>query len=220
MSRRPGCGPPDSGCPGSRVLAALFRQGTHGGRGDIEGGDMPTDTPLRHGAPDLPEEFFLDGPVPDGEELLRRTVATVRRTSARSARIRLSLLVAATLVACAAFVGTGVAVGRLVGQPHVSIDENYYSTTDLSTGARLSATVTPDGAGTHLSLTVTGLPPGTPCRLTVIGRDGTRVANGSWRIPPDASGKPMDTNVWMAPDQMGEIDVATGAGPELVIRTR
>jgi hypothetical protein len=178
---------------------------------------MSTDTTLQHDTPDLPAEFYLDGPVPDGEELLRRTVAAVHKRSARSARLRVSLFVVAALVACAALAGTGLAVGRLIGGPHVSIAESYYSATDPGTGAKLAATVTPGEGGSHLTVTVTGLPQGTPCQLTVIGTNGTRVPGGGWRIPQDR--KPVTANVWMAPDQMAEIEVA--AGPlDLVVHTR
>jgi hypothetical protein len=170
---------------------------------------MPTDTGLRPDTGDWPEEFFLEGPVPDGADLLRRTVADVHRHSARSARLRGALLMVALVIAGVVLTGAGMAIGRAThGLPAF---RSPITAVDTRTGARLTASIGPADGGSAIALRVTGLPAGTDCRLTVVGRGGVRVDDGGWRTGPD----PMHMTVWLPPDQVTGIDVATDTGTEL-----
>jgi hypothetical protein len=170
---------------------------------------MPTDTSQQPDIDDWPEEFYLEGPVPDGEELLRRTMADVHRYSARSARLRAALLVLVVVVAGAMLAGAGMAIGRATHRPPVL--ESRIEAVDTRTGARLSGTIGADDGGSRIALLVSGLPPGTNCRLTVLGRGGVRVDDGSWRTGPD----PVRLSVWLPPDQVLGVDVTTDTGTEL-----
>lgn len=166
-----------------------------------------------------PEEFYLEGPVPDGEELLRRTVARVHKHSARSVRIRLALTATGVLVASAALTGTGIVVGRFLEGPAV-VAETVITGSDPRSGARLAVAMTPTDDGTRMDVTVTGLPVGTACQLTYVGTDGSRLShNGSWRIPPDAAHRPAHEHVWMTESQLAAVEVTTSTGTELVART-
>lgn len=175
---------------------------------------MPVDVPTQFSAADTPEELFLEGPVPDGEELLLRTVAEVRRRSARSARTRVALLTTAVLVACAALTGAGAILGRMLGGP-ASTAETSVTATDPRTGAHLAVALASADDGTTMDVTVTGLPVGTACQLTYVGKDGTRLTDGGgWRVPAD--GRPIRTHVWIPESDLAEIDVTTSVGAELV----
>jgi hypothetical protein len=176
---------------------------------------MPTQAQLEQTAKDWPPELYLDGPVPDGEELLQRTVAKVHRHSARSARIRIALFATAVVMAAAAFVGTGVVVGRLMPGPQLA--ERVVTATDPLSGAHLTVTMTSADDGTRMTVTVTGLPVGTVCHLTFIAKDGTRMPdNGSWRIPPDAADRPIQDHVWMAESDLAAIEVTTSTNARVV----
>lgn len=178
---------------------------------------MPTDARNRPSPGDLPDEFFLEGPVPDGEELLRRTVAKVRRQATRSARLRGVLLVAIIVLSGAVLTSAGMALGRwsddddgvpVVGAPIVaSVD-----------GAKLTATMALGDGGSYLTVVVTGVPIGTTCRLTIIGDDGTRTDGGSWGIGP--AHRPVETTAWMPPSGVAELDVVTSNGLELIAATK
>jgi hypothetical protein len=193
--------------------------GTHAQRGDPSSGDPHTgrrDEHVRGRAgrrrptDDWPSEFFLEGPAPGGEELLRRTVDTVRRQSARSARTRGWVLSATVVIACALLTGAGMAAGHWMTSVPVLVAEHPVVATDTLAGARMTATVWPADGGSLLDVTVTGLPVGTPCQLTVIGRNGVRVSGGSWRIGP--THPTISSSAWFPPDQVAAIDVTTGEG--------
>jgi hypothetical protein len=157
-----------------------------------------------------PEEFYLEGPVPGGEELLRRTVAKVHRHAKRTARTRGALLVLAAVISGVVLTGAGMAIGYsmrpgALAQPAiVAVDPRH--------GARLEATMSAAGGSTSLRLTVSGLPVGTACGLTVLSKDGTRFGNGSWRSGP----VPVAETVGLPPDRIAGIEVTTGNGVRLV----
>lgn len=163
---------------------------------------------------ELPEEFFLEGPVPDGEELLRRTVARVHRHSARSARLRGAMLLVAVLLVGAMVTGGGMALGRLMFTATTPVAERQLTATDPVTGAHLSATLVPADGGTYIETSVTGLPTGTECRLTVLGH-GVTAPDGSWRIGQDGGRKPVSESFWMPPDDITALLVATSNGVHL-----
>jgi hypothetical protein len=171
---------------------------------------MPTDADVRADTGEWPEEFYLDGPVPGGEELLRRTVAKVHRHSQRSARTRGALLVTAAVLTGVVLTGAGMAIGHSM-RP-VATAEPPIVAVDPLHGARLEATMSPAGGSTTLRLKLSGLPAGTECRLIVVDKDGTRFANGSWR----AGAVPVEETVWLPPDRIAGFEVATSTHADLV----
>lgn len=166
--------------------------------------------------PEAPEEFFLDGPMPDGEDLLRRTVAAVHRHAARSARLRVALLALGVVVAGALVMGSGMALGRWTDQP--TGGGNPVVATDSARGATLSATLARTDGGSRLSVTVTGLPVGTTCRLSVVDTTGDAWPDGSWRIGPGH--RAVTTTAWPAPREIAAVRVTTSAGVTLTASVR
>jgi hypothetical protein len=173
---------------------------------------MPTDARSRPGPGDLPEEFFLDGPVPGGNELLLRTVANVHRQATRSARLRMVLLVAVIVLSGAVLTSAGMVLGRWTDDDAVPLGDSPIVATDA--GARMLAAMAPGDGGSYLTVVVTGVPVGTTCRLTVIGKDGTKMDGGSWAIGP--AHRPIQTTTWIPPDQVAQLDVVTSTGLDLV----
>jgi hypothetical protein len=121
---------------------------------------------------------------------------------------------AGVLVACAAVVGAGVALGH-----HMNADivvAGQVQGTDRRTGAHMQATMTGTN-WTHLTVSMTGLPPSTACRLTVVGRDGSRVPGGSWQTSPDnGPGSPVSASASIPPNEVAEIEVRTGNGSDVI----
>jgi hypothetical protein len=169
---------------------------------------MPTD------APNWPDEFFLDGPVAGGEELLRRTVANVHRRSARAANVRLAMLVVAMVLAGAVLAMAGMTVGTWLGRMPPPLDRLVAS--DPATGTRLNVTITAVDGGSALVVVLTGPPAGTACWLMVVGTDGTVMLAGGWRIGRTPARHPVDLTAWLVPDQVARVEVFTGTGTELV----
>lgn len=161
---------------------------------------------------ELPEEFFLEGPVPDGDDLLARTVARVHRHSARTARVRVATAVAAVLVVGATVTGAGMALGHWMSDQTVAA----VTISDMRAGARMRAVLTPADGGTHVVMTVTGLPVGTRCRLTITDKAGDVVHNGSWQVGPDGGAKPITTTAWVPPDQIANVQVDTSDGVDMI----
>lgn len=175
---------------------------------------MPTDALSPPATEELPEEFFLEGPVPGGEELLRRTVARVHRQSARSARLRWAMLLVAVLLVGAMVTGGGMALGRMMFPATPPVAERQLTATDPASGAHMSATLVGVDGGTYIEVSVTGLPMGTTCRLTVFGHDIT-LHDGSWAIGPDGGRKPVPESAWMPPKDITALMVATSNGVHL-----
>jgi hypothetical protein len=178
---------------------------------------MPTDALSPPVLDELPEEFFLEGPVPDGGDLLLRTVARVHRHAARAARLRLALLVVAVVLAGAVVTGAGMVLGRSMYPSTPPVAERFVSATDPATHARLTAMLTSADGGTHIDISVTGLPAGTGCRLTVLG-DGITLPDGSWMIGPDGGRKPVAESAWMPPTDITGLMVTTSNGLHLHAR--
>ena len=167
---------------------------------------MPTDAE----GGNWPDEYFLDGPAPGGDELLNRALTRVRRTSTRSARLRGVLMLAALLLATGMLTSAGMAIGRWSSEsrlPQVA--------TDVSAGATLRVTMVPADGGSYLNVRVDGLPPGTDCRLTVTGKDGSRLADGSWQVGRQNRQPPIDISIWLPPADVSSVDVIAGTGAEL-----
>lgn len=172
---------------------------------------MPTDAQGRGGAGEWPEEYYLDGPVPGGDDLLLRTVAKVRRQSTRSARLRATLVVAGLVVLGLLLTSVGMAIGR--ASHATTAPRTHVTATDPATGARMDVTLVGTEGGTYVSVVLSHLPVGTACHLTLIGRRGGHVDGGSWQIGVDA--RPVGTTTLLRPTSVAEVDVTTSTGAHL-----
>ncbi|HEX3589416.1 MAG TPA: hypothetical protein VHV74_07275 [Pseudonocardiaceae bacterium] len=175
---------------------------------------MPTDAHGRDGAGDWPEEFFLEGPVPGGDDLLRRTVETVHRRSARSARLRAAMVVIGVVLVGLLLTSIGMAIGR--ASHAATAPRTEVVATDPATGARMEVTLAATVGGTSVTVTMTNLPIGTACHLTLIGKRGGHLDGGSWQVGPDAAQRPVGTTTLLRPSSVAEVQVTTSTGATLV----
>lgn len=149
----------------------------------------------------LPPEALLEGPPPDADLLLQRTLRqsrTLGAPQARAGRRRVATFAAAAaLVALVA--GVSGTVGYTMNAPQASTPvpsappaatapatevpgTRYASTVDAATGTRLTVSVQPAAGFVKVNAAVTGIPAGERCRLIVEGIDGNREIAGSWVI--------------------------------------
>ncbi|WP_236788871.1 anti-sigma factor [Amycolatopsis sp. GM8] len=177
----------------------------------------------------LPPEAMLDGPPPDADLLLQRTIRQVRKesTGARS-RTRAFAAVAAVVVAAAA-IGVGVVVGRttdgsappVAAPPPASAQPagtRFASGTDAATGARLTVGVTPAAGWVRVNASVTGIPAGQKCRVVVVGKDGTREQAGSWLVSDKGAkeGTNLDGSALIDPGNVASVLVENTDGKQFV----
>ncbi len=131
---------------------------------------------------ELPPEAALDGPPPNADHVLQRTLGTVHRERRQAVRRR-GRITALT----STFVVAGVlAGGVLLGQGLVaggSGDAVLRGTSPA--GAHLSVRVTDTEGGLRLVATVDGVRDGEACWLVVHTKDGRTFTAGSWRADRD-----------------------------------
>jgi anti-sigma factor RsiW len=180
---------------------------------------------------DLPPEAFLDGPPEDGDLLLQRTLRQVRTESARAARPRQLVAVAAAVVGLAVMVGAGFAIGKatapasVIAGPTVTVapptttvpGTRNLQATDPS-GAAMRVNLIPAAGWVRVHATVTGIPAGQKCRLLVISTSGTTEQAGSWLVSPKGAteGTPLDGAALIAPDQVASVVVENTDGKRFV----
>jgi anti-sigma factor RsiW len=169
---------------------------------------------------EIPPEAFLDGPPPDGDRLLQKTIAEVRvRGRRRTWRNRALAATGATLLAAVAL-GAGTLIGRETAPPPAVASTTPAArtgaATDPGTGAAMSVTVRPAVGWVRVSATVTGVPPGEQCRLFVVGRDGSREPAGSW-LSGGSGSTTVDGAALMAPALVAAVQAETYAGQILVV---
>ena len=127
---------------------------------------------------ELPPEAALDGPPPDADHVLQRTLGTVRQerrqADRRRGRIRAltSTFMVTGVLAGGVWLGHGLGVGG-------SGDAVLRGTSQA--GAQLSVRVTDTEGGLRLVATVDGVRDGEACWLVVHTRDGRTFTAGSWR---------------------------------------
>lgn len=124
---------------------------------------------------ELPPEAFLEGPPPDADLLLQRTLGTVRAERTRAVRRRGRLAAATTATLIAATLAGGV----YLGQDLVSDDAKLFEG-GTAGGARMSVQLANTDSGVRLVATVAGLADGERCWLLVHTRDGRTITAGSW----------------------------------------
>lgn len=177
---------------------------------------------------DIPPELFLDGPDLDDDLLVQRTLRRARAEAA-SRRTGRAFLVGAAAVAVLVFaIGGGFAVGRSntgdnVAGPSPSASAIVPGTvtasaTDSTTGAQLTATVTPAAGWVRVHATVSGIKQGERCRMLVVDKQGNPVIAGSWVIGPKAAaeGLDVDGDALVAPGDVGKVKIVTLDGRTLV----
>ncbi|WP_143091536.1 anti-sigma factor [Lentzea albida] len=127
---------------------------------------------------ELPPEAALDGPPPDLDHLLQRTLGTVREERRQAVRRRgritalSSTLVVAGVLAGGVWLGQGMGVGRTA--------EAVLQGTSPE-GAQMAVQVTDTEGGLRLVATVDGVQDGEACWLVVHTKDGRSFTAGSWR---------------------------------------
>ncbi|MGK5681174.1 anti-sigma factor family protein [Actinoplanes sp. URMC 104] len=176
---------------------------------------------------EIPPEAFLEGPPPDGDVLLHRTLRQVREERRGESRRRGALwtlaAVAAALIAVAAglFLGRSTASTEQLAGPPAAVNPQTLTAADAATGTSVNVTVTPAAGWVRLRATVAGIPAGSQCRLYVVARDGSREFAGSWLVSDDvaADGTTVDGSALVAPADVSAVQVETYAGQVLATAT-
>jgi Putative zinc-finger len=175
---------------------------------------------------EIPPETFLEGP-PDGDLVLQRTLRQMRaETAARRRRGRWVGAVGA-VVAAAAVLGGGVAIGRAVApgtaptavaQAPTPGQEPGMTMHGEADGVEMTAVVRPARGWVRLAVTVRGIPTDERCRLMVVARDGRREVAGTWLAPPRGEREdiPLDGAAIVAPEDVEAVVVENEAGREFV----
>jgi hypothetical protein len=178
----------------------------------------------------MPPELFLDGPPPDGELVLQRTLRQVRAereaSGVRPGRRRRALI-AAALAALVGVGAAGVALGRVTTSETITALPTTPPATgsrlltgfNPSTGVRMTVTVTPAAGWLRIKATVVGISAGEHCTLVVLDRNRDRYITGSWLASPAAekNGITIDGTAIVAPGDLAAVAVQNFERRELVI---
>ena len=181
---------------------------------------------------DVPPEAFLDGPPPDGDLLLQRTLRASRGASEPAAspvaapkRPRLLLVAASAAVIAASALGGGVLIGRqTVDQVAVEAPvsgSRQANATDSATGATMATTVEPREGWSWIKVKLTGLEAGAECEVIVTDENGKTYVAGSWVVSEEAArkGSQFAGGVLVPIDRVASVEVKTAQG-EHVVTTR
>ncbi|SHN48116.1 anti-sigma factor family protein [Cryptosporangium aurantiacum] len=179
---------------------------------------------------DVPPELFLDGPDPEADLLLQRTLRAAREeTASRRSWGRAVLAGAAAVVAIALAVGGGVLLGRS-GEPQQVVADPFpsatvagtrtVSATDPDTGAEMTAQIIPADGWVRVNATLKGIKAGEECRMIVHRKDTGEEIASSWVISQKAAsapgGWPITGNAAIAPEDVDSVEIKTTAGRHLV----
>jgi hypothetical protein len=181
---------------------------------------------------DVPPEAFLDGPPPDGDLLLQRTLRASRgaveptvETVAAPKRPRLLLVAASIAVVAASALGGGILIGRqTVDQVAIEAPESgsqQAKATDAATGATMATTVEPRAGWSWIKVKLTGLEAGNECEVIVTDENGKTFVAGSWVVSEEAArkGSRFAGGVLVPIDRVASVEVKTAQG-EHVVTTR
>jgi hypothetical protein len=184
---------------------------------------------------EIPPEAFLDGPPPDGDLLLQRTLRQVRGERSRQDRRRYLLVAAAAVLVIAAAFGGAALIGRTTAPatPSAATPAAAASTasapavpgtraataTDAGTGATMTVAVVPAAGWVRVHATISGVAAGEQCRLFVVAADGAREPAGSWLVGDSGAtaGTTLDSAALMAPVDVVAVQAETFAGEILVV---
>jgi hypothetical protein len=176
----------------------------------------------------VPPELFLDGPDPDDELLVQRTLRRARAETA-TRRVGRAFLIGAAAVAVLVFaIGGGFAIGRSdsgtnIAGPTPEVSSPVAGTrtgtaTDATTGAKLTATVVPAAGWVRVHATVSGIKEGERCRILVVDKSGNTEVAGSWVIGPKAAeyGLAVDGDALVDPADVAAVRIDKTDGTTLV----
>jgi hypothetical protein len=170
---------------------------------------------------EVPPEAFLDGPPPDGDLLLQRTLREVR-TPVKPKRSRW-LMVAAAVVVVAGALGGGVLIGRqTVDQADEPVaGSKQVTATDTRTGTTMATTVEPRAGWSWIQVRITGLKAGAECEMLVIDKAGKTWVAGTWLVSERAAreGSRFGGGVLVPPDQVKSVQIRTIQGQHVVTTT-
>lgn len=172
---------------------------------------------------EIPPEAFLEGPPPDGDLLLQKTLREVRQERRGEDRRRWSLWTLTAVAAAVLAVAGGTFFGRSTAPSSAVVTTagatpRTAAVTDTATGASMTVTVTPAAGWVRLRATVGGVPAGSQCRLFVVARDGSREFAGSWLVNEPA-GTTVDGSALVAPAEVTAVQLETYAGQVLATAT-
>jgi anti-sigma factor RsiW len=179
---------------------------------------------------EVPPEAFLDGPPPDGDLLLQRTLREVRaverveRAPARPARSRW-LTAAAVVVIAAAGVGAGVVVGTGLDEsdapPAAVAGTRERTVTDATTGATMATKVEPRNGWSWVDVKISGLRMGYPCEVRVTDKAGKTYVAGSWLISDKAAreGAGFSGGVAVPVGEVKSVELVTLSGKRMALTT-
>lgn len=128
---------------------------------------------------ELPPEAALDGPPPNADHLLQRTLGSVREERHQAVRRRGRITALTSTFVVAGVLAGGVWLGQGLGMGGTDTGEVLLGTS--STGAHLAVRVTDTEGGLRLVATVDGVQDGEACWLVVHTKDGRTFTAGSWR---------------------------------------
>ncbi|MFD9358411.1 zf-HC2 domain-containing protein [Streptomyces sp. NPDC060031] len=186
---------------------------------------------------EVPAEAFLDGPPPQGGDLLlQRTLRQMRGELAGARRRRRGVAGLAAVASMAAVFWAGAQWGGSDGgpvalppQPSPTVSAQptappagtrVASATDPGTGARMTVQVTPAAKWVRVHAAVAGVPAGQRCRLVVVSRDGTRTTAGGWVVGSQGNGESkgaaLDGTAAVDPGDVQAILVENEAGLQFV----
>ncbi|MFI7066559.1 anti-sigma factor family protein [Kribbella sp. NPDC050124] len=173
---------------------------------------------------EVPPEAFLDGPPPDGDLLLQRTLREVRTAAAPPAKRRSPwLLVAAAVVVVAGALAGGVLIGRQSVDPadQPVAGSKHAVATDSTTGTRMATTVEPRAGWSWIQVQVNGLKAGAECEMVVTDKAGKTWVAGTWLISEKAAreGSRFGGGVLVPIDQVKSVEVRTLQGQHVVTTT-
>ncbi|MDY7083978.1 MAG: zf-HC2 domain-containing protein [Actinomycetota bacterium] len=178
---------------------------------------------------EIPPEAFVEGPPPDGDLLLRRTLNQVRDEGRSYARRRGALWTLAGVAAAMVALAGGLYVGRSGAAPTTDAPvaaasapaPRVLTALDRATGTAMNVTLTPAAGWVRLSATVAGVPAGSQCRLFVVASDGRREFAGSWLVSETGAseGTTVDGSALVAPADVAAVQVETYAGQVLATAT-
>jgi hypothetical protein len=177
---------------------------------------------------EVPPEAFLDGPPPDGDLLLQRTLREVRAATpepvvAAPKKPTRWLAVAAAVVVVAGAIGGGVVIGRQSVDTPVAVDavpagSKQVNVTDASTGTTMSTTVEPRVGWSWINVNIAGLKAGAECEMFVTDKAGKTYPAGSWVVSAKAAreGSRFGGGVLVPIDQVKTVEIKTVQGQHVV----
>ncbi len=180
---------------------------------------------------EVPPEAFLDGPPEGGDLLLQRTLRAVRHDKAHAGRQRFALVAAGVVALATVAAGAGVLAGRDQAPRHdvlpptptatAPVNARTVSATDPTSGAKITATVTPAAGWVRVHADVSGIRAGKRCQLVVVGRNGTPLVAGSWLVSPkgEKEGTSLDGSALVAASDVAAVEVVTFDNEKLVSAT-